>query len=166
MVIVLIGPMGCGKTTVGRLMAEHLSWPFDDADDFHPQANVDKMRAGIPLDDDDRRDWLTSLRWRIDQRLLAGENLVLACSALKKKYRDLLGVDNRQVLSVYLRGESDLLQTRIEDRKHQFMNKDLLTSQLATMEEPEDGLTLSIRPGPATLVKEIVTWLHQVRGDK
>ena len=161
MVIVLIGPMGCGKTTVGQLLARQLVWPFDDADDFHPEANIAKMRAGIPLDDDDRLGWLLTLKERIDARKVAGENLVLACSALKKKYRDLLGIDNRQVVSVYLKGDFDLLRTRIEGRNHQYMNKDLLTSQLATMEEPEDGLTLSIGPGPEVLAEQIASRLQQ-----
>ncbi|MBU1565461.1 MAG: gluconokinase [Proteobacteria bacterium] len=166
MVIVLIGPMGCGKTTVGKLLAAQLGWPFDDADDFHPKENVDKMRAGIPLDDQDRLGWLTTLKKRIDKRMAAEENLVLACSALKKKYRDLLGVNDRQVVSVYLKGDFDLLQTRIEGRSHQYMNKDLLTSQLATMEEPKDGLTLHIGPRPEELAVQIVAWLKQLQGGK
>jgi len=162
MIVVLIGPMGCGKTTVGILLARQLGWPFDDADDFHPEANIAKMRAGTPLDDDDRQGWLLTLKGRIDARILARENLVLACSALKKKYRDLLGIDNRQVFCVYLKGDFDLLRTRIEGRNHQFMNKALLTSQLATMEEPKDGLTLDIGPGPEVLAEQIAAWLQQV----
>ncbi|MFH0784994.1 MAG: gluconokinase [Pseudomonadota bacterium] len=161
MILVIIGPMGCGKTTIGKLVAKRLAWPFDDADDFHPKENVEKMRDGIPLDDEDRQGWLTTLRERIDKRKTAGENLVLACSALKKKYRDRLGVDDREVISVYLKGDFDLLRQRIEGRNHQYMNKDLLTSQLATMEEPENGLTLPIGPSPEMLTKEIVTWLQQ-----
>ncbi len=166
MVIVLIGPMGCGKTTVGKMLAARLGWPFDDADDFHPQKNVDKMQAGIPLDDVDRQGWLTTLRERINRRKTAGENLILACSALKKKYRDLLGIDQQQVFSVYLKGDFHLLQARIEARNHQFMNKDLLTSQLAAMEEPENGLSLHIGPGPDQLAGEIVTWIQQLQGSK
>jgi carbohydrate kinase (thermoresistant glucokinase family) len=162
MVIVLIGPMGCGKTTVGKLLAARLNWPFDDADDFHPPANVAKMRQGIPLDDQDRQGWLSTLAERIDARVRAGENLILACSALKKKYRDLLGVDQVQVRTVYLQGDFDLLRQRIEGRKHQFMNKDLLTSQLATMEEPEEGLTLHGGPSPAALAEAIASWLQQL----
>ena len=166
MVIILIGPMGCGKTTVGKLLATRLGWPFDDADDFHPKENIDKMRSGIPLDDCDRQGWLTMLKSRIDRRKAAGEHLVLACSALKKKYRDLLGVDQQQVVSVYLKGDFDLLLARIEGRNHQYMNKDLLTSQLATMEEPADGLILDIGPAPADLAGEIIDWLQQGRSVK
>jgi len=166
MVIVLIGPMGCGKTTVGKLLAARLGWPFDDADDFHPKKNVDKMRAGIPLDDQDRQGWLTTLKERMDKRTAAGENLVLACSALKQKYRDLLGIDGRQVLSVYLKGDFDILQQRLGGRNHQYMNNQLLTSQLATMEEPENGLTLHIGAAPEVLAGEIATWLKQVQEEK
>ena len=166
MVIVLIGPMGCGKTTIGKILAARLGWPFDDADDFHPKANVDKMHAGIPLDDGDRQGWLATLGERINQKRTAGENLILACSALKKKYRDLLGIDQQQVFSVYLKGDFDLLRARIEGRNHQYMNKDLLNSQQAAMEEPENGLTLHIGPGPEKLAEEIVTWMQQVQGSK
>ena len=159
MVIVLIGPMGCGKTTVGRLLAARLGWPFDDADDFHPQENIDKMRAGNPLDDRDRHGWLTTLAERIAGRLAAGENLVLACSALKEKYRDLLGVDQHRVVSVYLKGDCDVLRTRIEGRNHQFMNNDLLASQLAAMEEPAGGLVLDIGSSPEELIESIIAWI-------
>ena len=166
MVIVLIGPMGCGKTTVGRLLAAQLGWPFDDADDFHPKENVAKMQAGMPLDDHDRQGWLTTLAARIDRRKAAGENLLLACSALKKKYRDLLGIDQQQVFSVYLKGDFELLRARIEGRNHHYMNKDLLTSQLQTMEEPDDGLILNIGPGPEALAGAVVTWLKTLQGKR
>ena len=166
MVIVLIGPMGCGKTTVGKLLAKQLDWSFDDADDFHPAENIAKMRAGIPLDDSDRQGWLLTLKERINERLRVGENLVLACSALKKKYRDLLGIDDQQVMSVYLKGDFDLLSARIDGRNHQFMNKGLLTSQLAIMEEPKDGLTLHIGASPTILAGQIAAWLQQLPKEK
>jgi carbohydrate kinase (thermoresistant glucokinase family) len=162
MVIVLIGPMGCGKTTVGKILAARLGWPFNDADDYHPKDNVEKMRAGIPLTDQDRQGWLQTLAARIDGTLAAGENLVLACSALKKKYRDILGVDQQRVVSVYLKGDADLLEARIAGRSHQFMNKDLLRSQLAVMEETADGLCLDIGPGPEQLAVAIIAWLQKI----
>jgi 6-phosphogluconate dehydrogenase len=160
MVIVLIGPMGCGKTTVGRLLAQQLSWPFDDADDFHPPANVAKMRAGTPLTDEDRHGWLQVLAGRIAERLTNGENLVLACSALKTRYREILGVDQRRVVTVYLKGEKALLAKRIAARNHPFMNDSLLASQLATMEEPQGGLHLDIAQPPENLVAAIIAWLN------
>lgn len=113
MIIVIIGPMGCGKTTVGELLAERLSWTFADADDFHPPENVEKMRQGIPLDDDDRFGWLASLRTHIEEQIQRDKNLILACSALKHSYREILGIDQRRIISVYLKGSFELLQERI-----------------------------------------------------
>lgn len=167
MVLVLIGPMGCGKTTIGKLLAARLGWSFIDGDDFHPAENIRKMQAGIALDDDDRQGWLTVLRERIKVSRVAGEGLIVACSALKKKYRDILGINQKQVVSVYLQGDLDLLRQRIEDRDHQFMHKGLLTSQLATMEEPADGLTVDIGHPPESLVDTIAQWLqhHQEEGE-
>ncbi len=159
MIIVLIGPMGCGKTTVGEVLAERLGWTFADGDDFHPPANVEKMRRGIPLEDSDRAGWLSSLRRHMDEQMQKGVSLVLACSALKQDYRDMLGIDQQRVVSVYLKGSPELLKERIAHRTHQYMNESLLQSQLATMEEPEDGLTVSISASPEQICAEIITQL-------
>ncbi len=163
MILVLIGPMGCGITTVGRLLAEKLGYLFDDADDFHPPENVAKMRSGTPLDDADRIGWLTSLKARIQDRLGTGRNLVLACSALKQWYRDLLGVDQKNVISIYLKGSSDLLQERIGSRDHHFMNKRLLSSQIAAMEAPTDGLIIDIGRSPDAFADEIIEQLQVLK---
>ena len=140
MVIVLIGPMGCGKTTVGKILAQSLEWQFCDADDFHPEANKEKMAAGIPLDDSDRKPWLEILHGVIQKKLSEESSMVLACSALKRKYRRALGIDQEQVFSVFLEGSLALLQERIAGRSHEYMSKGLLESQLATLEVPKTGL--------------------------
>ena len=116
MILILMGPTGCGKTTIGHLLARRLAWPFIDGDDFHPAANVAKMQGGLPLTDDDRRPWLASLRREIEDHIRAGQSAVMACSALKRTYRELLGVDQQVVKTVYLRGSFELLQRRIAAR--------------------------------------------------
>jgi 6-phosphogluconate dehydrogenase len=166
MILVMIGPMGCGKTTVGRLIAERLGFPFEDADDFHPPENVSKMRNGIPLDDEDRIDWLATLKGRIDDRRSSGENLVLACSALKTRYRDLLGVDQKEIITIYLKGSRGLLRERLNNREHQYMNKELLDSQVDAMEAPTDGLIVDISRSPDALCDEIVSLLKDFQGKK
>ncbi len=155
-VVILMGPMGCGKTTVGRLLAQRLHWPFFDGDDFHPEDNVEKMRAGIALSDEDRRSWLENLRDHIQGCLRENTNAVLACSALKRSYRDTLGVDQSAVRTVYLKGSFQLLRQRIDRRRHPYMNKDLLKSQFDILEEPQDGLTVDIQDTPEAIVQTIV----------
>lgn len=155
MVLILIGPMGCGKTTIGKMLAEKLGRPFYDGDDFHPRENVIKMRAGIPLNDEDRETWLGTLHGYIQQWLGEGRDAILACSALKQSYRNTLGVDQDKVRTVYLKGSYELLRKRIEGRNHPYMNKDLLRSQMETLEEPRDGLIMDISPSPEILVETI-----------
>ncbi|MEW6265149.1 MAG: gluconokinase [Thermodesulfobacteriota bacterium] len=164
MVLILIGPMGCGKTTIGELLAARLGWPFLDADDFHPAENKAKMRVGIALNDEDRRPWLEILRVRIDDFIKNGESAVLACSALKQAYRDLLGVDQEKVVTIYLKGTFDLISRRLKERRHPYMNDNLLASQLDTLEEPADGLKVDIGQSPEEIVAEILTTLEQNPG--
>ena len=155
MIVVLFGVTGAGKTVVGRLLAAELDWTFYDADDFHSALSVEKMRKGIPLDDGDRWPWLERLRARIEASLAAGENAVLACSALKDAYRDYLAV-NANVKLVYLSGDFDLIASRLRARRGHYMNPDLLRSQFETLEPPgRDALVVDVGKTPAEIVRTI-----------
>jgi len=158
-IIILIGPMGCGKTTIGELLAQSLGWPFYDGDEFHPPANVEKMRQGIPLNDEDRLPWLEKLYKEIIQWEQQGKNVILACSALKKTYRQILGINQNSVRSVYLKGSYELIQDRIGQRQHPYMDNNLLKSQFKTLEEPEDGLIVDISLSPQHIVQIVVSAL-------
>jgi gluconokinase len=159
MVILLMGVTGSGKTTVGIALAEALNWQSVDADDFHPPANVAKMRAGVPLDDNDRAPWLAALHAAIDDWVRSKEDVVLACSALKQSYRDQL-IFSPQERLVYLRGSPDLIAKRLTERHGHYMDPDLLPSQFATLEEPENAIVVDV---DAT-VPEIVTRIRTVLG--
>ncbi len=163
MVLILMGPMGCGKTTIGELLSARIGWPFYDGDDFHPRANVEKMRAGIPLNDEDRRVWLEELRVRIEAWLKNGEDTLLACSALKQSYRDILGVNQTTVMTAYLKGSYELLRERIEKRQHPYMNKGLLASQFEALEEPEAGIIVDISGTPEDAVDDIAAAIAALR---
>ena len=156
MVLILMGPMGSGKTTIGKMLAGKLGWPFYDGDSFHPKENVEKMRAGIALTDEDRRLWLEKLRDNIQRWLEQRQDTILACSALKQAYRDILGVDQETVRTVYLKGSYQLLSKRIEERQHPYMDKNLLRSQLDTLEEPKEGLRVDISATPEMIVRTII----------
>jgi carbohydrate kinase (thermoresistant glucokinase family) len=156
MVLVLMGPMGCGKTAIGKMLAKKLGWSFYDADDFHPKENVEKMRAGIALTDEDRKLWLEKLRAHIQRWLKHRQSTILACSALKQAYRDILGVNQSTVRTVYLKGSYELLRKRLEERQHPYMDKNLLRSQLDTLEEPKDGLTVDISATLEIIVGTII----------
>ena len=117
MVILIMGVSGSGKTTIGEGLALELKWKFRDADDFHPAANIEKMRQGISLNDDDRRPWLQALRQAIDESLQTHDNLILACSALKAAYRQILGKSSEQVKFIYLKGSFELIEQRLKQRQ-------------------------------------------------
>jgi gluconokinase len=154
MVAILMGVTSSGKTTIGRLLAAASGYQFYDADDFHPRANIDKMRRGIPLDDADRRPWLETLR-DLARRCLAEErNAVLACSALKEAYRRYLLIDPR-VRLVYLKVDEALIRQRLQQRRGHFMNPALLESQFTTLEEPDDALWLDASRSPDEVVGTI-----------
>jgi gluconokinase len=159
MVILLMGVTGAGKTTVGRALAGQLAWTFADADEFHSAANVAKMRAGIPLSDRDRIPWLASLRQAIQRWVAAGENVVLACSALRSSYRKVL-LTRPEAKLIYLRATRELVAERLAGRKDHYMNPALIASQFATLEEPSDAVTVDA--GLAT--DEIVAKIRQALG--
>lgn len=149
-----MGVSGSGKTFVGRALAADLGWDFFDADDFHPPENITKMASGTPLTDTDREPWLAALRTLLLRIDGAATNAVLACSALRAKFRDNLraGIDVRYV---YLRAGRTLLTHRLDTRPGHFMKSDLLESQFAALEEPEDALVLDAGGEPSTLVARI-----------
>ena len=162
MVVIIFGVSGAGKTTIGQLLAEELGWRFYEADDFHSQANIDKMRQGVPLTDEDRWPWLESLRQVIKRCLAAGENAVLACSALKEAYRRRLRV-NADVKLVFLRGDYELIANQLRQRRGHFMNPALLQSQFADLEEPQPGegaVVIELGRTPREIVQEIKSKLR------
>jgi len=161
--VIIWGVSGAGKTTIGELLAQELHWKFYDADDFHPQVNIDKMEHGEPLTDEDRQPWLEELRDASKQALAANEDMILACSVLKKKYRDRLKVSD-QVRFVFLRGDRKRIRKQLCQRGGHFMNPNLLESQFADLEEPmpaEDVLALEVGGEPRELVKQIKSSLRQ-----
>ena len=162
MIVIIFGVSGAGKTTIGKLLAEELGWRFCEADDFHPRANIDKMRRGIPLTDGDREPWLNSLRELIERCIAEGQNAALACSALKRVYRNHLRV-SLEVKLVFLRGDYALVAEQLGHRRGHFMNPGLLRSQFADLEEPhpeEEVLTIQLGRPPHELVEEIKTKLR------
>ena len=159
MFIVITGVAGAGKTTVGNLLAKNLGWKFYEGDDFHPAANVEKMRRGESLSDADRQPWLDALRAVIQSSLANGENSILACSALKRRDRARLRV-NEQVVFVHLSARPELIERRLEHRKDHFMHPSLIESQFATLETPQTALTLDASLRPAVLVEQVRDALH------
>lgn len=160
MVTIVMGVSGSGKTLIGKKLAEALSQPFHDADDFHTPGNVEKMEQGIPLTDEDRIPWLTILADHVDQWNEAG-GIVLACSALRENYRKLLSHQYKAgVRFVYLKGSKELILSRMEARKH-FFPPQLLDSQFATLEEPERAIVVSVDQSPSAIVDDIVEALKK-----
>jgi gluconokinase len=159
-VVIVMGVSGCGKSTIGALLASRLRWEFKDADWFHPASNVEKMHNGIPLTDEDRGPWLEAVAAWIDKTRRSGGYGIVACSALKRRYRDVLIGDRADVRLVYLKGEETLIARRIATRHEHFMPRGLLHSQFEALEEPgldEKPITVSIEPPPREIVGQILS---------
>ncbi len=149
-----MGVSGSGKTTVGKLLASQLGWEFADGDDYHSTANVEKMKSGIPLTDLDRGPWLESLRGLMQEWIASDKNGVLACSGLKRVYRDRL-MAGPEVRVVYLKADRALLRERLLERQGHYMRESMLESQLATLEEPEDAVVVDAGGTVENIVAEI-----------
>ena len=159
-ILVVMGVAGSGKTTIAAVLAEHLGWRLLEGDTFHPPANVAKMAAGTPLTDDDRWPWLRAIAAEIDAIRATDQAAVVACSALKKAYRDVLIGDRHDVRLVYLCGDRNLIGERLAARKGHFMPAALLDSQFATLEEPgpdETPIVVSVDADPDTIVATVLT---------
>ena len=144
MIIVIMGVTASGKTTIGTRASKRFGWPFYDADEFHPPENIAKMSRGEPLTDADREPWLKALHDKMAEEERAGHSAIFACSALKSRYRDVLRQGLPAVRFVFLKGDPEVLQARLDHRKGHFMPRTMLPSQMAALEEPEPGEALEL----------------------
>ena len=159
-ILVIMGVSGSGKTTIGQLLSAELICSFIDGDDFHPPVNIKKMSSGEALTDEDRWPWLEILTDKIQEYIQQKQSMVLACSALKKSYREILCVERELVQFIYLKGNYATIVRRMQSRENHFMTKSLLQSQFATLEEPEDAIVVDISPAPSEILKSIRGLLH------
>jgi gluconokinase len=169
MIVVLAGVSGSGKTTVGSLLASRLGWPFEDGDALHPPANVAKMRSGVPLTDEDRKPWLAAVAGWMDRQIAAGVSAVVACSALKRRYREFLLSGRPTARLVLLDADREVLADRLRERHGHFFPVWLLESQLAALELPgpgEPGIVVTATGNPATIADEIIQRLGLAAGTR
>ncbi|SRR6056297_1651121 len=165
MVYVVMGVSGCGKTTVGTLLANEKKIPFFDADDFHPEENIRKMQSGNPLDDNDRKPWLNILSEKI-RDWNDDSGAVLACSALKKSYRKILTSKTNDVTFIWLDGSYDLINSRMQKREGHYMPPDLLQSQFDALEPPSEAVKVNIDQPPDNILSDILKTLNNFSADK
>jgi gluconokinase len=161
-IVVVMGVSGSGKSTIAAMLAIRLDWLYEDGDWFHPPANVEKMHSGEPLTDEDRWPWLRAIAAWIDETRRAGGHAVIACSALKRAYRDILVGDRADVRLVYLKGERELIARRMAVRHGHFMPPSLLDSQFAALQEPgadEHPIVVSIEPRPQAIADRVIAQL-------
>jgi gluconokinase len=161
-IVCVMGVAGAGKTTIGHLLAFELGCEFLDADTLHPPANVEKMARGIPLTDADRAPWLAAIHTRIVHSFSRGEKLVIACSALKQRYRDTIA-QGVPLVWVYLKGSEEVIRARLKKRQHHFMKAQMLASQLADLEEPSDAIIIDVEIAPSIALRQIVDALSASR---
>jgi gluconokinase len=162
MIFLVMGVTGAGKSSIGRLLAERLGWNFLEADDFHSPANKEKMSRGIPLTDADREPWLAAMHAELVKQNARGENAVLACSALKEKYRETLMKD-LPVRLVFLKGSMELIRGRLHQRHGHFAGESILADQFANLEEPRDAIRVDIGEAEETIVEKILDMAPDVK---
>lgn len=160
MIVVLWGVSGCGKTTIGRFLAAQLACEFFDADDFHPPSNIEKMRKGVPLSDEDRWPWLDRIADILRATVVADRRAVLACSALRRAYRERIKVDDTQIRFIHLKGDFELIAARLASREHAFMNPKLLQSQFDTLETCAGDVSVDIAAEPDSVCQAISALLE------
>ena len=157
-----MGVSGCGKSSVGTALEAKLGWKFYDGDDFHPQANFDKMANGIPLEDADRIPWLQNLHDLIRERNQQGESVIVACSALKQVYRQVLRAQNPDLIFVHLDGDYDLILQRMQARENHFMQAEMLKSQFDVLESLQNGVRIDIKKSIEEIMDEIIRYMNLV----
>ena len=162
MMVVLMGVSGVGKTTLGEVLSQRTGWRLYDADQFHSAQNIEKMRSGIALQDADRWPWLDRMNALLLQKQAEDESVLLACSALKQKYRDRLANGCQDLHWIYLKGDFDLIRSRLESRKNHYMKAGLLESQFAALEEPRDAIVVDVAQTPDVLANQVIGQLKIV----
>ncbi len=162
-ILLLMGVAGSGKTTIGRMVATSLDWPYFEADDFHSAENIQKMAGGIPLNDTDREPWLAAIKAKIDECQAKGQSAIFTCSALKDKYRTRLGVGSPTIVLVYLKADFETIIARVGQRQGHYMKAEMVRSQFETIEPPKDAFTIDVKRPPDQIAQAIV---HHLKAPK